>query len=39
MVDQEDQMDESVPDYSYKLILIGNARVGKTSLINYYMHR
>lgn len=39
MVEQEDQVDDTVPDYSYKMILIGNARVGKTSLINYYMHR
>ena len=39
MVEQDPAYDESVPDFTYKVILIGNSKVGKTSLINYYMHR
>ncbi len=30
--------DKDCPDFNWKLIVVGHARVGKTSITNRYMH-
>ena len=39
MADNDSAVYDDIPDYNYKIILIGSARVGKTSLINYFINR
>ena len=34
---EDDIFNKDCPDFHYKLILIGNARVGKTSVTNRFM--
>ena len=31
------KLDNEVPDYTWKIILVGNKRVGKTSITNRYI--
>ena len=32
-----EQLSEEVPDYTWKIILVGNKKVGKTSITNRYV--
>jgi len=34
----DDKLDDEVPDFQYKIVLVGDPTVGKTSITNRYVN-